>query len=625
MQSRTYWHNLALEQEGQIPPFEMQPASCIMQGATSKPLVLTLPGQVPAVVPTAEEWLRRANLHAAKKPKVAKMPAAAQPAQNTRQTAAIPSIETFRKSEATESATQAVLSAISAQTSESGDQTVTPAELIARLQEHYGYNTSLMIADLCKKARESVLQGSVPLDVPSQAAVTPSTSAQGANVVRGNPYAAPGGMQMAQSPGEMSDDSGVSLMSPSAAYSAPASANSLPPVSPYMPAGAPPASPYTPHSALPTQSASAEAMYPATPATVNQMPPSQATVPIQGPDTSGNVVEVVPGKVHSINMTRQIIIDGQPISYLLEGVLVTPSDEEQENEHDENNGVKTEEQKSRTAKSSRRNSSDSNETTLAEEMSIDGQPLAHLLKDVLSELADEQNVNHGQRIKGEASAKKTAEMKDSQSRLLEVTSGDSPFPIIQQPAPSVVDQIVIDGQPVLNLFDNMSQGASNTRGAEPMESMQNTAQQEQIPGGTQAGNYPMPEQNEGVSQNFGSMIQEVVDNTPATNYENASMYVPEQNVMMQGAGHPSPMQGAGDPSPMQCVGGVGPSPSDIQETAETLINLAQSLPIDNCPPGNLPGTSANLTAYNPDHNNQGFLNALFSAHDQQVSQSFQKA
>ncbi len=585
MQSRTYWHNRALEEEGHIPSYEM--------AETSKPLVLTLPGQMPAVL-TQPERFPHYGPTVPKAPKVPQLPA--QSPQQQRQTAAIPSIETFRKSEATESATQAVLSAISAQ-SGSGETMVTPAELIARLQEHYGYNTALMIADLCKKARESVLQGSVPLEIQPSAAAAPGTS-QGSNVLQGNPYATPGGIQMAQSPGEMSDDSGVSLMSPSAAYSAPASANSLPPVSPYMPAGAPPASPYTPHSALPTQSASAEAMYPVTPAE-NQMTPAQATVPIQGPETSGNVVEVVPGKVHSINMTRQIIIDGQPISYLLEGVLVTPSDEEQEEqEQNENNGIKSEFQKRKTTKSSRRSSSDSNETTLAEEMSIDGQPLVHLLKNVLNEVAEEQNVSQGKRIKEEV-VKERQEVSQKQAGQLEVTSGDSPFPIIQKPAPSVVNQIVIDGQPVLNLFDNMTQGTSN-RTADPMQSMQNTVPTEQIASAEAMERYPMQGQNHAAPQNFGSMIQEVVNNTP-TNYENTSMYGPvEQNVMVQGNG------------------GVGPSPSDIQETAETLINLAQSMPIDNCQQGSLPGTSGNITSYNSDHSNPTFLNALLS--DQQVGQ-----
>ncbi len=139
-------------------------------------------------------------------------------------------------------------------------------------------------------------------------------------------------------------------------------------------------------------------------------PPVYTTTIIDEPQTQAKIVEVVPGKVRSVNMRRELVIDGQSISYLLEGVLVAPDSSP-----------------TAPAAATRRPSEDSN---FSDDMTIDGQSIAAMLKDVMTE----------------ASGADSAASRDFPD-IVSIAAMDT------QPA---VNQVLIDGKPVGEMFHMFS-------------------------------------------------------------------------------------------------------------------------------------------------------------------------
>ena len=358
------------------------------------------------------------------------------------------------------------------------------------------------------------------------------------------PYSIPnqgnGNNQIVASPGALSDDSGVYLLSPNNLPACSQSTNSIPPVSPYK------------------------------------------TVTISEPQTQAKIVEIVPGKVRSINMHKEMVIDGKPVSYLLEGVLVAPSPV---SDTDETSEV-------RTTDSSSDSSPDAYEAkSIADEMSIDGKPIALLLQNILDDINEEET------------SKETSN----------VTNTSMPFPGIHQDC--AVNQVMIDGKPIYQMFEMFSQTNQATRNETvSLPSISTLTQKQQ-----QAASY--------VESNTVPLAVQLISTTSTSSYSTTSTQASTSYALPTGEGG-------------------SPTLTDIQETAQTLINMA-SMPMDTAitstvstddlqstiipdsttlvdPDEANDASAAKLTYYKPSTDSRAFINALISDSDSNSGGEFEK-
>ncbi len=268
--------------------------------------------------------------------------------------------------------------------------------------------------------------------------------------------------QIAASPGEASDDSGVSLLSPGQC--------SL--QSHYSPA-------------------------------VSSVPQAAAytTVTIDEPQTQAQIIDMVPGKVRCINMRRELEIDGQSISYLLEGVLVAPNVK--------SSGFTS----APVVGKSRRSSEDSN---FSDEITIDGQPISAALRDILTDVSE------------------TPPSQDALSNII------SHIPVAAMTNEAPVNQVMIDGKLLFQNFDLFSQPPANM-----------------------ANEY--------------SQVPKTLHTTEVNTA--AEKQLAMQNVSVAGSSGTVSSRGLQEGSI------TSPTLTDIQETAQTLINMA-SMPVDGAQPVN---------------------------------------
>ena len=336
-----------------------------------------------------------------------------------------------------------------------------------------------------------------------------------------------GNGHIAASPGELSDDSGVYLLSPNNIPVCSPNASSVPPVSPYK------------------------------------------TMTISEPQTQAEIVEVVPGRVRSINMRREMVIDGKPVSYLLEGVLVASAS---------NGGDNTE---SSRVESPPKSASPQN---IADEMSIDGKPIALLLQNILDDIGEEES------------------SKENEPTMPDTTLRFSGFD-----QDLAVNQVMIDGKPIYQMFEMFSRpdpAVATCTDTVTLPGISTLAQKTQQP---TAAAY--------------------IETTPVVPPNTAPQHptsIPVSNKQNVYASY-RPHSGEN----------VSPTLNDIQETAQTLINMA-SMPMDSPitstadelqstfipdsstladPNEPAKSTASNLTHYKPDHGNRAFINALISDND----------
>ena len=399
---------------------------------------------------------------------------------------------------------------------------------------------------------EAALTSGIPL-AQHPPSINPNTSQQ--NIWAGEnshvytnlqpvPYTVPsqgnangnGNSQIAPSPGALSDDSGVYLLSPNNLPACSPNMNSIPPTSPYK------------------------------------------TVTISEPQTQAKIVEVVPGKVRSINMRREMIIDGKPVSYLLEGVLVAPSPVSSVSGTAE---VRTSDS---TSDSTSQHAYEVN--SIADEMSIDGKPIAVLLQNILDD------INEGEFDKNGTST---------------IANTSMPFADIDQDC--AVNQVMIDGKPIYQMFEMFSQ--RNQVAKNEMASLPSigTLTQKQQPAALNTVPFP------------------VVQLTTSTQSYNATTQASTSYALPAGAGG-------------------SPTLTDIQETAQTLINMA-SMPMDSAitltvsaddlqsvfipdsttlvdPDEANNSSDPNLTHYKPNMGSGAFINALISDNNSNSGVEFEK-
>ena len=339
-----------------------------------------------------------------------------------------------------------------------------------------------------------------------------------------------GNGHIAASPGELSDDSGVYLLSPNNIPVCSPNVSSMPPVSPYK------------------------------------------TVTIREPQTQAEIVEVVPGMVRSINMRREMVIDGKPVSYLLEGVLVASASNGEGN---------TESSRVESPPKS------ASPQSIADEMSIDGKPIALLLQNILDDIGEE----------GES-------LKENEPSIPDTTLR---FAGLDQDL--AVNQVMIDGKPIYQMFEMFSRpdpAAETSRDTVSLPSISTLAQKKEQPTAA-AYNETTP----------------VVPPNAAPQHPTSTQAYNTQHVNASYRPH------SGE--------NVSPTLNDIQETAQTLINMA-SMPMDSAitstvstdelqstfipdsatfadPNEPAKSTASNLTYYKPDHGNRAFINALISDND----------
>ena len=337
-----------------------------------------------------------------------------------------------------------------------------------------------------------------------------------------------GNGHIAASPGELSDDSGVYLLSPNNISVCSPNISSVPPVSPYK------------------------------------------TVTISEPQTQAEIVEVVPGRVRSINMRREMVIDGKPVSYLLEGVLVASAS---------NGGDNMETSRAESPPKS------ASPQSIADEMSIDGKPIALLLQNILNDIGGEES-----------------------SKENEPTIPDANLRFAGFDQDVAVNQVMIDGKPIYQMFEMFSRpdpAATTCRDTVSLPSISTLAQKIQPPT-TAAHNEATP-----------------LPLNAATQHPTSTQVYNTQNVYA--SWHPHSGEN------------VSPTLNDIQETAQTLINMA-SMPMDSAitstvntdelqstfipdsgtladPNEPAQSTASNLAYYKPDHGNRAFINALISDND----------
>ena len=336
-----------------------------------------------------------------------------------------------------------------------------------------------------------------------------------------------GNGHIATSPGELSDDSGVYLLSPNNIPVCSPNVSSVPPVSSYK------------------------------------------TMTISEPQTQAEIVEVVHGRVRSINMRREMVIDGKPVSYLLEGVLVASAS---------NGGDNAE---SSRVESPPKSASPQN---IADEMSIDGKPIALLLQNILDDIGEEESA------------------KENEPTMPDATLRFSGFD-----QDLAVNQVMIDGKPIYQMFEMFSRpdpAVATCRDTVSLPSISTLAEKTQQP-----------------------TIAAYIETTPVVTPNAAPQHPTSIQVSNKENVYASYRPHSGE--------NVSPTLNDIQETAQTLINMA-SMPMD-CPitsttdelqstfiPDNdtladpnepAKSTASNLTYYNPDHGNRAFISALISDSD----------
>ena len=386
------------------------------------------------------------------------------------------------------------------------------------------------------KPQDDGSNGTVSTDISgSQIQVATSSNAVWANdnsqvytSLQPVPYAIQnqGTGHIAPSPGELSDDSGVYLLSP----------NNIPVCSPNV-STVPPASPYK-------------------------------TVTISEPQTQAEIVEVVPGKIRSINMRREMVIDGKPVSYLLEGVLVAPSTSNTDS----------------NAETQREESPSASPQSIIDEMSIDGKPIALLLQNILDDIGDQESPTVNQPVMPDAGLRFSGFDQDS-----------------------AVNQVVIDGKPITQMFEMFSRPESGA-----------------------------VQQSDKFSFPSISRVAQKIQPTAASHTESSP-------VAPDSAAHKQPTSTQvhvtyNDSAPYRAHSdNISPTFNDIQETAQTLINMA-SMPMDSAmtttvnadelhstfipdsnalaePDVEAESSAPNLTYYKPDHGNRAFINALISDSD----------